>query len=676
MSKRRITIGSLFSGSGGFELAGAMFGAVPVWASEIEPFPIAVTRKRFPEMIHMGDIGKLDGAELPPVDIITGGSPCQDMSVAGKREGLDGARSGLFREQIRIVREMRQKHGKPRYMVWENVPGAFSSNKGADFRSVLEEIARVKQPDVSIPEPVQKGSRGGWNTAGSIVGDGYSIAWRVLDAQFWGVPQRRKRIYLVADFDGTSAGKILFKPESLPWDFEKSAEAWQNTSGCVAESPGKTGRNSRGGVPVEYHPQDSRIRLTDDGIVQTLTGQMGTGGGNVPLVLDDQGGANIHVGEADLAPTIRAEMHGHPPVTMQIRQGCDGGGKGALLQVDKSAAIRSSYQQTLFEPVSIDMYNQNTSEVAPTIRAGNGGDSRACVCTAEEEKLIGENCMTPWDVQSRRIYGADGTWPSLYAGEGGGHGYAAIPINDKATRHKGGGSTRHEDGAGNGLGIGEQDDPSYTLTAADRHAVAYSMDKASYNQGENARFGIGLSEEVAQTITAGWQPPAVAYDCRNDRMEVEKSGTLQAKSQGGHSLNYQNPVAVPDISGTLTAKMAKGTGGPAGDECQNLVTQAPEYIVRRLTPLECCRLQGFPDGWTDGLGTENPDKETVEFWENVFEEHRRLTGSPKNRRSRNQVIKWIRDPYSDTALYRMWGNGISLPCAAFVMKGIVVELMQ
>ena len=247
MSKRRVTIGSLFSGSGGFELAGAMFGAVPVWASEIEPFPIAVTRKRFPEMIHMGDIGKLDGAELPPVDIITGGSPCQDMSVAGKREGLDGARSGLFREQIRIVREMRQKHGKPRYMVWENVPGAFSSNKGADFRSVLEEIARVKQPDVSIPEPVQKGSRGGWNTAGSIVGDGYSIAWRVLDAQFWGVPQRRKRIYLVADFDGTSAGKILFKPESLPWDFEKSAEAWQNASGCVEESPGKASRNSRGG---------------------------------------------------------------------------------------------------------------------------------------------------------------------------------------------------------------------------------------------------------------------------------------------------------------------------------------------------------------------------------------------------------------------------------------------
>ena len=436
-----------------------------------------------------------------------------------------------------------------------------------------------------------------------------------------------------------------------------------------AEIPG-------GGVPVEYHPQDSRIRLTDDGIVQTLTGQMGTGGGNVPLVLDDQGGANIHVGEDGLAPTLRAEMHGHPPVTMQIRQGCDGGGKGALLQVDKSAAIRSSYQQTLFEPVSIDMYNQNTSEVAPTIRAGNGGDSRACACTVEEEKMVGENCMTPWDVQSRRIYGADGTWPSLYAGEGGGHGYAAIPINDKATRHKGGGSTRNEDGAGNGLGIGEQDDPSYTLTAADRHAVAYSMDKALYNQGESARFGIGLSEEAAQTITAGWQPPAVAYDCRNDRMEVEKSGSLQAKSQGGHSLNYQNPVAVPDISGTLTAKTAKGTGGPAGDECQNLVAQAPEYIVRRLTPLECCRLQGFPDGWTDGLGTENPDKETVEFWESVFEEHRRLTGSPKNRRSRNQVIKWIRDPYSDTALYRMWGNGISLPCAAFVMKGIVMELMQ
>ena len=158
------------------------------------------------------------------------------MSIAGKREGLNGARSSLFHEQIRIVKEMREVYGKPRFMVWENVPGAFSSNKGQDFRAVLEAIAGVKQPGITIPEPERKDTGGlKWNTAGTIVGDGYSIAWRVFDAQYWGVAQRRKRIYLVADFDGGCAGKILFKPDSLPWDFEKSAEAWQRAAGSIKE---------------------------------------------------------------------------------------------------------------------------------------------------------------------------------------------------------------------------------------------------------------------------------------------------------------------------------------------------------------------------------------------------------------------------------------------------------
>ena len=612
---REIKMGSLFSGSGGFELAGSMYGITPVWASEIEPFPIKVTETRFPDMKHIGDISKLSGKELEPVDVITGGSPCQDMSIAGKREGLDGERSGLFHEQIRLVTEMREKYGKPRFMVWENVPGAFSSNKGQDFRAVLEEIARVKQPGVTIPEPERKGSGGiRWNTAGNIVGNGYSIAWRVLDAQYWGVAQRRKRIYLVADFDGECAGKILFKPESLQWDIEKSAEAWQRASGGIENSVGKTGR-------ITYA--------------------------------------------------------GGEPITLKIRSGCDGGGKGALMQIDKSATLGTHNDQTLFE---------------------------------------------------------------------------AIPIADKATRHSGGGNTRNEDGAGNGLGIGAPGAPAYTLTAGDRHgvayclqgnmigraekngpqgngvnedvrftlnttdrhAVAYSFDKAAYNQGENSTYGIGLMEEVSHTLTAGWQPPAVAcgiqqnasgevrssetsatlstngnasgrnaplvaqapactYDCRNHAMNEELSGTLQAKENGGYSLNYINPVVVPEIAGTLTAKMEKGTGGPAGDECRNMVV-LPEYKIRRLTPLECCRLQGFPDGWTDGLSTAEPSEEKIDKWEQIFEEHRKITGEPKNPRKRAQIIKWLKNPYSDTALYKMWGNGIALPCAAFVLKGIAQEL--
>lgn len=189
---QEITHGALFSGSGGFELAARMCGIKSLWASEIEPFPIKVTRARFPEMQHIGDIGMVNGAELPPVDIISGGSPCQDMSIAGRRQGLKGERSVLFMDYIRVVKEMRKKHGKPRYMVWENVPGAFSSNKGEDFRCVLEEIAGIAEPGVSIPRP----PKGKWRNEGAIVGDGYSIAWRVLDAQFWGVPHAEDESFL------------------------------------------------------------------------------------------------------------------------------------------------------------------------------------------------------------------------------------------------------------------------------------------------------------------------------------------------------------------------------------------------------------------------------------------------------------------------------------------------
>ena len=200
-----LTLGSLFDGSGGFPLGGILAGIEPKWASEIEPFPIRVTEKRLPQMTHYGDVSTLKGADLPPVDIITFGSPCQDMSVAGKRTGLGGSRSGLFHEAIRIIKEMRcATDGKyPRFCVWENVPGAFSSNSGEDFRCVLEEVCKVKDDSVAVPRPP-----GRWSKAGEIVADSFSVAYRVLDAAGWGVPQRRKRIYLVADFDGQRAGKI------------------------------------------------------------------------------------------------------------------------------------------------------------------------------------------------------------------------------------------------------------------------------------------------------------------------------------------------------------------------------------------------------------------------------------------------------------------------------------
>lgn len=319
---QEITMGSLFSGSGGFELAGSIFGIRPIWASEIEPFPILVTTKNFPEMKHLGDINKLNGADLEPVTIIAGGSPCQDMSIAGKREGLDGSRSNLFREQIRVIKEMRESDRaagrtgtqiRPRYMVWENVPGAFSSNKGKDFQAVLQEIVSITDEESNVPLP----PKGKWQTAGYIMGDHFTIAWRVLDAQYWGVPQRRKRIYLVADFGGNTAPKILFEREGLSGNFTESREAWQRTAGDIKTGTHKTGTDDvecydisdrrrvadksevsptlttkmgTGGnnVPIvlENHPQDSRVTIAEDGNVPTLTSRMGTGGGgNVPLIL-------------------------------------------------------------------------------------------------------------------------------------------------------------------------------------------------------------------------------------------------------------------------------------------------------------------------------------------------------------------------------------------------------
>lgn len=228
-------LGSLFDGSGGFPLAGAIYGIEPIWASEVEPFPIKVTTKRFPNMKHLGSVTDINGADIDPVDIITFGSPCQDLSIAGKQAGIhDGERSSLFFEAIRIIREMRRVSANkyPRFAVWENVPGAFSSNKGEDFRAVLNSFVSVADSGVSIPRPTD----GKWKHAGNILGNGYSIAWRVLDAQYFGVAQRRKRLFLVADFAGNSAGKILFESESMPWHPPKSRDAEEKASAYVKGS--------------------------------------------------------------------------------------------------------------------------------------------------------------------------------------------------------------------------------------------------------------------------------------------------------------------------------------------------------------------------------------------------------------------------------------------------------
>ena len=294
--EKMLTMGSLFDGIGGFQLAAIHNGITPVWASEIEPFPIRVTRLHFPDMEHVGDITKLNGGRLPPVDIICGGSPCQDLSVAGQRRGLAGERSGLFVEQVRIVKEMRNTDARrgipdylsrPRYLVWENVPGAFSSAGGEDFRACIYEIVRIKDSSWQLPRLASWR----WGPAGAfILGREFSLAWRVLDAQYWGVPQRRRRIFLVADFGGLSAWQILFDQDRLFGNITESegqrkeiAQPAFVCSGAAGKSDGNEAEKSR--------------KITC-------------------LCLNDQGGERMDVSE-DVTATLRASMNQHQPLVFE-----------------------------------------------------------------------------------------------------------------------------------------------------------------------------------------------------------------------------------------------------------------------------------------------------------------------------------------------------------------------
>ena len=305
-------------------------------------------------MRHLGDITKINGYEVPIVDCVIGGSPCQDLSIAGKREGLNGARSGLFMEQIRIIREMRENDRKsgtdgairPRYMVWENVPGTLSSNGGEDFRVVLEETARIADQNAVIPRPEK------WRTSGCIMGDGWSIAWRILDAQFWGVPQRRRRIALVADFGGRSAPEILFVRKGVCGHIEKSGEKGETTAHaaerCVAGINGEiatyavksytdiaeddigAGQRASGGsygggsenFVFENHGMDARYTGPLK-TAPTLAKYWGTGSNNTPLCVNTSGGYSVR----RLSPLECERLQGYPDGWTDIGDYIDSNGK-------------------------------------------------------------------------------------------------------------------------------------------------------------------------------------------------------------------------------------------------------------------------------------------------------------------------------------------------------------
>lgn len=370
-------LGSLFDGSGTCPLAASAVGITPVWASEIEPFPKAVTESRFPNMVHLGDITKLDGGRIEPVDVITFGSPCQNLSIAGNRKGLEGEESSLFLEAVRIIREMRvATDGRyPQIAMWENVVGAFSSNKGEDFNRVVEELCKICDPDADVPRP----PNGKWGKTGLYMGDHFSLAWRQLDAQYWGVPQRRKRIYAVLDLGGQCAGEILFKREGLRRDFT----AVRRTGQTACRASGDRLEEHDSCYAVESHPQDKRVSLSGDNIVQTLAGRMGTGGGNVPLIICRATAQGHAESCEDMAPTITAAagMSGNnqPIATVPVSAGFmrnPSGDAGSIgYEEEISPTLLADRPPAIAAPIAFGQkkYDEYDSEaVTPTLKAKGG----------------------------------------------------------------------------------------------------------------------------------------------------------------------------------------------------------------------------------------------------------------------------------------------------------------
>lgn len=532
-------------------------------------------------MKHLGDICKINGAEIEIVDVITGGSPCQDLSIAGKRAGLAGARSGLFMAQIRIVKEMREHDRangrtgdmvRPRFMVWENVPGAFSSNKGKDFAAVLEEIIRIAEPeapDIDVPEK-------GWPTWGGYhdeVGGRWSVAWRVHDAQYWGVPQRRRRISVVADFGGDTAGEILFERKSVSRHPTESGTAREG----FAEAAERGFNPAVGDCMTAWDCQSKRIFDTN-GKSPTLQGGVG-GGVNNPAIF-----VAIPINDKATRWQGGGESRNH-----------DGSGNG--LGIGKEG------------------------DPSPTLTAGD---------------RHGVMCMTPWDAQSQRVYDGNGVSPTLSSRENSG-------LNREAVLCAG---FKAGQGAQAG-GIGYSEEVSPTLAAAPSgtnqtpavvaldmsHACDVIRDCGEIVPSLQARMGTGGNQvpltyqmqgfgdyragEVASSCKQRDFKDSTdlvcAVDCRNFREGGETNGTLHAKSNGGISYNLQNTVR---------------TG----------------MIVRRLTPMECERLQGFPDGWTD-----------IGEWRDSKGKLRKPSDSPR---------------------YKALGNSIALPFWDFLAKRISAQYLR
>ena len=636
-------------------------------------------------MLHLGDITKISGYTAPIVDCVVGGSPFQDLSTAGKRAGLDGERSGLFMDQIRIVKEMRERdvrdNGRsgvdirPRYMVWENVPGAFSSNKGEDFRIVLEEIAKIKDENAVVPMP----DKCKWQTSGCIVGDGYSIAWRVLDAQFWGVPQRRRRIALVADFGGQSAPEILFVRQSVSGDFDPCKPKGEATAENAERSIGT---------------YDS----------------LGADQYNAVILGDTVSTLGVNCGMSHGRQCVLEPQHDtHCAYTLKIRSGCEGGGKGALIQTEKSATLSMLQDQTLFQPVventavfskskraqnPTDFETWQESDTANTLNAFDTGDVRANeVVIALDRASFNQGKNAQFDIGiseggTAQSLVAKGPGAVCYSVDQGGGKSACNVTEGQAptlTCTHGGepavctkGETFVIEGNGSRpshLGNGyKKSDVMYALNTVDRHAV-FAMTTGSFTQVE---------EEKSPTLMARdfKDPNAVCYGIGRDAFNQGKNAqftpsvreesqpTLVAKGPGAVALPYGfDPSASRDLGQYFLEDCGNTLVNGSCPGHHNGVMDS-NYTVRRLTPTECARLQGFPDYWCENLETPNPTDEEIAFWVDVWDTYARVIGTCKPK-TEKQVKRWLENPHCDSAEYKLWGNGVALPCVFFVLAGIV-----
>lgn len=478
-------------------------------------------------MIHLGDITKIHGNEIEPVDCITFGSPCQDLSIAGRRAGLAGERSGLFMEAVRIIKEMRSSTNGlcPTFAIWENVPGAFSSNNGEDFRAVLEELARVEQPNAVIPRPPRGGR---WSKAGAIAGNGWSLAWRQLDSQYFGVAQRRKRIALILDLGGQRAGEILFERTSLSRHPDPRIPAWKEVAGLTTNCSA----------------------------------------GNDRVVAE--GGRNA-------------------AYTLKIRSGCAGGGKGALVQTEKTGTLSTLQDQTLFQLIREPTYcisgntvDRKTNQNGSGVRENgsftvNTVDRHAVVYSIQEE-----NPAQPVVLESNQVHATvtqTGICPTLPASMGLGGGYVPMITDHPADK-----PVVFENHAQDAR---YKEAPTCSPTVTARWGTGGGNTPLVAVPGQVTSYGIGngqahayASKEKSGTLDTMHDAQAVA---------IEYSGCLNPWDTQARRVYGED--------GTFPALPSRESAG--GNQQAVLAGQKTRWIVRRLTPTECERLQGYPDGWTD-----------------------------------------------------------------------------